>query len=199
MKFLVNVKVGCNSAAFAEHTPLMAPETLSTPTTEAEVFQRLYRAQAGAVLAYAFRRTDPDTAKDVVAETFLVVWQRLEAVPEDPLPWLLGVARNVLRNRQRSTRRQDALRAKIQEATTEFDGDAVAAEVNARLAIISALARIPEGDQQVLKLIAWDKLSISRAAVANGCSEGTFKVRLHRARKRLAKELNATDTERRRS
>jgi len=55
-------------------------------------FERLYREYADRVHAYALRRTTPGAADDVVAEVFLVVWRRLGLVPDEPLPWLLGVA-----------------------------------------------------------------------------------------------------------
>ena len=184
----------CNLFTLAEHNSLMAPNTVASTSNQAESFQRLFEAQAGAVLAYGLRRTDPDAAKDVVAETFLVAWQRLDAVPEDALPWLLGVARNVLRNRHRSTQRQNALEVKVRlEPSVAVDG--FDREVDARLSILAALDRLPEGDQQILKLTAWDKLSVSRASSVVGCSEGAFKVRLHRARRRLAEELNSMETE----
>jgi DNA-directed RNA polymerase specialized sigma24 family protein len=47
-------------------------------------FTGLYREHHAAILRYASRRTDPDTAPDIVAETFLVAWRRLSAVPAEP-------------------------------------------------------------------------------------------------------------------
>ncbi|HEY7668545.1 MAG TPA: hypothetical protein VIE12_10530 [Actinomycetota bacterium] len=42
------------------------------------------------MLGYVLRRTDPEEANDVIAETFTVAWRRLEQVPEGDgaLPWL---------------------------------------------------------------------------------------------------------------
>jgi RNA polymerase sigma-70 factor (ECF subfamily) len=68
-------------------------------------FEELYRTHAGAVLAFAHRRAAEDVAEDVLSEVFLVAWRRLEDVPEQPLPWLLGVARRVLANRRRAESR----------------------------------------------------------------------------------------------
>ena len=62
--------------------------------TRIERFDRLFAAHFDAVRAYAWRR-DPATADDVAAETFLVAWRRLEDIPADSLPWLIGVARNM--------------------------------------------------------------------------------------------------------
>ena len=72
-------------------------------------FEQLYGDYADRVHAYALRRTSPAAADDVVAEVFLVVWRRLHKVPDEPLPWLLGVARRVLANQRRGDARRAAL------------------------------------------------------------------------------------------
>jgi len=46
-----------------------------------------------------------------------------------------------------------------------------------------------EADREVLLLVGWEQLSLRDAAAAFGCSETTFRVRLHRARKRLRRLL----------
>ncbi|HWF23902.1 MAG TPA: sigma factor [Solirubrobacteraceae bacterium] len=74
-----------------------------------ETFERLYREHAGRVKAYGLRRVGSEAAADeVVSDVFLVVWRRLDDVPDDPLPWLLGVARNaatpLLEGTERSAR-----------------------------------------------------------------------------------------------
>lgn len=56
----------------------------------------------------------------------------------------------------------------------------------------AALAGLPDGDREALLLVGWDGLSNPQAAGVAGCSQGAFKVRLHRARRRLAKALNQT-------
>lgn len=71
-------------------------------------FNRLYELHLDAVRAYAWRRA-PGLADDIVAETFLVAWRRLDEVPDDSLPWLIGVARNVRANLRRADRRREAL------------------------------------------------------------------------------------------
>jgi RNA polymerase sigma-70 factor, ECF subfamily len=76
-------------------------------------FEEIYRVYADRVHAYARRRTNASAADDVVAEVFLVVWRRLNHVPEDPLPWLLGAARRVLANRRRSEGRAAALHDRL--------------------------------------------------------------------------------------
>jgi RNA polymerase sigma-70 factor (ECF subfamily) len=55
----------------------------------------------------------PERAKDVAAETFLIAWRRLEDVPREPAPWLLGVARKVIAGQLRTDARRDALAARL--------------------------------------------------------------------------------------
>jgi RNA polymerase sigma-70 factor, ECF subfamily len=68
-------------------------------------FTRLFETHYAAVRAYAWRR-GPDTADDVVAETFALAWQRFDRVPSEPLPWLIAIARNVRLNQERGERRR---------------------------------------------------------------------------------------------
>jgi RNA polymerase sigma-70 factor (ECF subfamily) len=147
-------------------------------------FVALYEAHAGAVLGYARRRTGPEEAEDVLAETFLVAWRRRDDVPADALPWLYGVAANVLRNRARSERRQAAVSARL-AAEPLMSGEPDAPDPRLR----EALAALKPIDREALLLTAWEGLSADRAARAAGCSRATFHVRLHRARKRLAQAL----------
>jgi RNA polymerase sigma-70 factor (ECF subfamily) len=70
----------------------------------------------GRVAAYLLARTNRDSAAEALARTLEVVWQRLEDVPSDPLPWLLGVARRVLSDQWRAQGRRDALMVRLTEA-----------------------------------------------------------------------------------
>jgi len=164
-----------------------------------ERFEALYRAHAGAVLAYACRRTDRATADDVVAEVFLTAWRRLADVPRDPLPWLLGIARRVLANRRRGAARAAALQDRLAALTpTQTGDDRGGASLDETLE--SALRALSERDREILLLVAWDGLEPARAARALGIRPGSFAVRLHRARRRLAKRLanpNDDDSEKR--
>jgi RNA polymerase sigma-70 factor (ECF subfamily) len=160
-------------------------------------FTHLYSEYHDTVLRYAVRRTDPDTARDVVAETFLVVWRRLSAVPpeaRDVRPWLYGVARRVLANTERSRRRAELLTAQLRDRawTAESQQD-VADSITDRVRLDEALKQLSEKDREVLRLVGWEELDMSEAAVVMGCSRATMAVRLHRARKRLALALSVTE------
>jgi RNA polymerase sigma-70 factor, ECF subfamily len=143
-------------------------------------FEQVFDEHFRAVSAYAHRRAAKAEAEDAVAETFLVAWRRLDEVPSDAKPWLLGVARRVLANQRRAAGRRLALAQRVaQERAAEPE----------RGPILEALERLSESDRELLLLMAWDGLSTGEAAAALGCSRAAVKVRLHRARHRLRVEL----------
>jgi RNA polymerase sigma factor (sigma-70 family) len=158
-------------------------------------FTHLYQQHYDAVMRYAARRTDPDTARDVVAETFLVAWRRLDTVPEraaEAEPWLYAVARRILANADRSQRRADRVKARLaheRQATAQVPDPADAVTERAR--VEQALLTLPDADQEALRLIGWEELSLAGAALAMGCSRTAMAVRLHRARRRLASALKS--------
>ena len=148
-----------------------------------ERFEQVFDEHFRAVSAYALRRARRPDAEEAVAETFLVAWRRLDEMPGDAKPWLLGVARRVLANQRRAAGRREALRARVAEAR-ERDS-----EPGRRPPVIEALGRLSTGDRELLVLVAWDGLSNREVAVVLGCSAAAAKVRLHRARHRLRAEL----------
>jgi RNA polymerase sigma-70 factor (ECF subfamily) len=161
--------------------------------TRGQRFEHLFRENYPLVRAYALRRAGPDAAQDVVADTFLVAWRRLEDVPDDALPWLYGTARRVLANQRRSADRSAALERRVADAVVPRGshdvGDDVADAERLRLAV----GRLSERSREALMLVAWHGLAGARAARAAGCSKPTFAVRLHRARAQLAAELAALE------
>jgi RNA polymerase sigma-70 factor, ECF subfamily len=153
-------------------------------------FEALFRENADTVLAYATRRSDPDTAQEIVADTFAVAWRRLDVVPDPALPWLLGVARNVLANERRSRRRAEALMLRLVRQPLESSDDP-ADVIDARLTVQAALDRLLPAEREVLELLAWEGLSAAQASDALGCSRVALAVRMHRARWRFRQFLDA--------
>jgi RNA polymerase sigma-70 factor (ECF subfamily) len=156
---------------------------------EDERFERLYREHAGRVRAYALRRVAAEAADDVVADVFVVCWRRLDDVPGEALPWLLGVARRVIANRRRGERRAAALHLRLATGITA----PVTMPVASDPPVASALAELGQRDRELLMLIAWDGLSVTEAAGVLSARPGTVAVRLHRARRRFARALSAHD------
>jgi RNA polymerase sigma-70 factor (ECF subfamily) len=139
------------------------------------------------VRRYAWRR-DPQIADDVAAETFIVAWRRLDDVPEDARPWLIGVARNVTLNFRRSQRRQQNLVFELQQDRARAQpAETPTSELPPEVA--AALDALFPGDREVLLLHAWDDLDSPRIAVVLGCSKANASLRLHRAKRRFEKAL----------
>jgi RNA polymerase sigma-70 factor (ECF subfamily) len=152
---------------------------------DADRFTGMYDECRQRVWAYVVSRAGRQVADEVVSETFAIAWRRLDDVPEPALPWLLGVARNVLRDNVRAEARREALAAELR-AWTEGD---VADQVTERIGVLRALATLAEDDREILVLVAWHGLSPKEAARVIGCSSAAFRVRLHRARKRLKQAM----------
>lgn len=156
-----------------------------------ERFTNLYDAHRMRVWAYAASRAGSQAADEVVSETFLVAWRRLGDMPEAALPWLLGVARNVMHELYRAQHRQQTLatdlRAWAQTAESDFANGVVD-----QLAVLSILSGLSETDREVLLLVTWQSLNVREAAQVLGCSVPTLRVRLHRARKRFTTALDRT-------
>lgn len=140
---------------------------------------------------FLLRRTDPETAQDVLAETFLVIWRRLEDVPEEMLPWCYSVARNCLANEQRSARRHRGLVARVARLspppTAEVIPDLPDPELH------EALAALRSQDRELLMLWAWEDLRPAEIATVLGITANAVNIRLHRARGRLAQMLRETE------
>ncbi len=156
-------------------------------------FESCFRDNYAAVLAFAIRRLpDRATAEDATAEAFAVAWRRRELIPDEPLPWLYGIALRVAANQRRSGRRRRRLGDRLEHETASPSAAPEPADaLHRRDAFARAFQRLDEGEREVLRLVAWDGLDTKEAASVLGCSAAAFRVRLHRARRRLAKHLEA--------
>ncbi len=164
-----------------------------------ERFAALFDRHAPAIHRYLARRLGPDVADDLVAETFLVAFQRREAYDPanaGPRPWLYGIATNLIRRYRRDeTRLFRAIARTSAEPAAEPMADQVterAAAGAARGQLASALARLPRSQRDVLLLVA-SGLSHEETAVALGVPLGTVASRLARARRKVRAELGGVN------
>lgn len=167
-------------------------------------FERIYDRYSHLILAYALRRTDSAAdASDVVSETFLVAWRRLDDVPDGDRTrlWLYGTARRVLANHFRGERRARKLSEKVQADVLR-----TAAQLDTTIdtgpdsqAIAEAFARLKDDDREVLILVGVEQLDRDQVAEILECSRANVRVQLHRARRRFAKELRKVGVDPQRS
>src|SRR3954447_14643258 len=157
-------------------------------------FERLYEQHSDAVARYCLRRVrSAALADDACSETFLVAWRRFDHVPDEPLPWLFGVARRVVGNLVRGDVRREALNRRLSLAASDWT--ATAEQVPGDPDLEAALARLREPDRAALMLVYWDDLSTAEAASALRATPAAVRVRLFRARRRLELELRARQTQ----
>jgi RNA polymerase sigma-70 factor (ECF subfamily) len=161
-------------------------------------FRSIYDRHYDAIHSYFLRRTAAVHAQDLTAEVFLVAWKRIGDVPggEETLLWLYGVAANVAAHQRRSIARSARLETRLQSVSTNGTDEPEPQVVrNAEYdRVLGAAARLRPADQEILRLAAWDELPHDQISRLLGCSVAAVDQRLHRARKRLAKEYRRVPT-----
>ncbi|GLW99579.1 sigma-70 family RNA polymerase sigma factor [Microtetraspora sp. NBRC 16547] len=152
-----------------------------------QIYEHAYRP----ILGYVLRRCeDPDDAADVVAETFVTAWRRIDEIPsgDEARLWLYGVARRTLANHRRGERRHERRTAALREqlAVSPALADPPPGEYTQ---LGRAFAGLSDDDRELLSLVAWEKLDTKQVARTLGITRNAVRVRLHRARKRFARAL----------
>lgn len=155
-------------------------------------FVDLYERRYSAVLAYGVRRAGAEAGREIAAEVFLVAWRRAPVLTEpEELPWLWATARRVTANLLRGEHRRrgligraaTVLAAGVGNQLDPMDG------VDTAIDVRQAVRELSPRDQEALLLVEWEGVDIATGARVAGCSPAAFKVRVHRARKRLAEAL----------
>jgi RNA polymerase sigma factor (sigma-70 family) len=169
-----------------------------TRAGDADAFGVLFERHARAIYNYCFRRVGSwAAAEDLVSIVFLEAWRRRsKRLPMGKeLPWLYGIATNVVRNRRRAERRYAAALRRVPPpgptASFEDDSDVRIDDERLMARALALFARLPRREQDVLALCAWSELSYEDAAVALDVPVGTVRSRLSRARTRL-RELDSS-------
>ncbi len=149
-------------------------------------FDVLARQTYAPLRRYLARRADPDLVDDVLAETLLVIWRRLDDVPADAaLAWCYGAARRCLANARRAEDRRRRLVLRLVSQPDPRPDPVWAGPGAADAALAEALAGLSDTDRDVLRLWAWEQLEPREIAVALGISANAASIRLHRAVSRL--------------
>jgi RNA polymerase sigma-70 factor (ECF subfamily) len=154
-----------------------------------ERFSNLFRDHYQDLLSFARRRVTRDLAPEVVAETFLVAWRRFHDAPDHALPWLYRIAGFQIANLRRGELRRARLLGRIAQHASTSTSDPFSEDPPEAAefidVVIFALQSLREVDQEVLRLAAWEGLGAADAATVLGCTSSAYRVRLHRARRRL--------------
>jgi RNA polymerase sigma factor (sigma-70 family) len=164
-------------------------------------FSELYERHAQTIYNYLFRRlADWPEAEDLTAVVFLEAFRRrseVVVVEGKLLPWLYGIATNVLRNRRRAVWRNRHLVAQLaRQPGTDVTPDVAARSEAAEQMrfVLGRIAKLPRQQQDVIALCVWSGLSYEEAAAALGVPVGTVRSRLSRARASMGAPLAELDS-----
>jgi len=157
-------------------------------TMDRAAFEAFFVATRGPLLAYLVRRVPTEDAADLLAEAYLTTWRRRTDLPpgDEGRLWLFGVARRLVLDHHRATP------TGTDETATTTVGKPHQTEDRAAIwrrerAIADALGSLAPLDRELVTLTTWERLSTADAARLLGITPGTARVRLHRARARLAR------------
>ena len=160
-------------------------------------YRRLFDRHHREVYAYCRRRADADSAADAAAETFLVAWRRVDDVPDGDaaLGWLYGVARRVLANEFRRTKRSRRLLIRLSRVDPVRDPtpEVLVVRREQDTEVLAALAQLRTEDQELLRLALWEEAPHAQIAAVLGCSTQAVTQRIYRATRRAAKEFKRLD------
>lgn len=141
------------------------------------------------LLAYLQRRVGFDEAPDLLGETMVVAWRRVDELPRDPEQarmWLFGIARKTLLNHSRGERRRWALSDRIRgDSITEIVSPAADHGAEVR----DAVARLDADLIELVQLVHWEGMTIAQAAALLGVSDSTARIRYARAKEQLRATL----------
>ncbi|GGM51164.1 DNA-directed RNA polymerase sigma-70 factor [Micromonospora sonchi] len=149
-------------------------------------FTGVYAASYEHVVRYGQRRlADDGAAAELAQEVFVIAWRRRREVPDRSLPWLYGVARRLLANRWRARKAAPDVLPMTDAGLLQEPGVCGADATVGVADLQAALATLTDLDQEILRLVGWEELTVAEAAQVLGCTRTTAAVRLHRARRRL--------------
>jgi RNA polymerase sigma factor (sigma-70 family) len=175
-------------------------DVIAASLADPDAFAALFDRHSPHIHRYLARRLGRQAADDLVAETFLAAFRRrggYDLDRPDALPWLYGIATNLISGHRRAEQREYRLRTiAVARQDTDCHADRVAAQVTAQAMgqlLATALAELSDGDRDVLLLIAWEGLAYDEVAGALDIPVGTVRSRLNRARRKVRLVLDSPE------
>ncbi|MEO8361839.1 MAG: RNA polymerase sigma factor [Vicinamibacteria bacterium] len=149
-------------------------------------FEDLYQRYAGDVYRFAlYLSGSPAHAEDIASETFVRVWTVRDTLRAASVKaYLFTIARNLHNDGHRRTARYAELPELLPDPAPGPDVEAQDRQALAK--VLLALQQIPEIDRAALLMRAQDGLSYEEIATTLGISLAAVKVKIHRARLRIA-------------
>lgn len=155
-------------------------ETMATGSS----FEEIYAEHQPRIFAVARQRIrDRALAEDVTSEVFRIAFEYHRSGRKLTSPWLYTTLRHLVANQYRRARRDLDYLATLGAGRRDAAGEGA---TDAALVVAHALRRLAKDDREILRMAYWEDLSRAEIAAVLGCSAGAVRVRLLRARKRLA-------------
>lgn len=161
-------------------------------------FQRVYDEVFPIIIRIVYRITgDLDSAEELCQDAFIRFYERIDTIPdsEQAKYWLIRVAKNLALNLQKRKGRERRAYEKVfrEPAPRQDSGEMVVLKTESSLAVQNALERLPESLRTVIIMKEYGDLNYRDIASVLGITEGNVKVRVYRARERLAEILKEGD------
>lgn len=177
-------------------------ETIEASLADAEVFAVIFERHHDSVHRFAARRVGRDAASDVVAETFVRSFRnrhRYDTERANALPWLYGIAANVIGEhlrRARRARRATLFSARVGgdtagDPTADADDRLVAEGI--RRDLLAALAELAVADRETLLLYALEGFTYREIAATLNIPVGTVGSRMSRVRQQIRDRIPDLD------
>jgi RNA polymerase sigma-70 factor (ECF subfamily) len=176
-----------------DHQRLTDAELIASGDPDA--FALLYERHVAAVFGWARTRVG-DYAADLTAEVFARAWLSRGAFQDEmagsALPWLCGIARNVLRDSLRRRRVEERARARLglpRGIGNDPEYEAVERRLSLPEAALRAIAELPANEREVLDLRVVQERPYSEIAERLRCTPQAARLRVSRAVRRLTLSL----------
>jgi RNA polymerase sigma-70 factor (ECF subfamily) len=162
-------------------------EALARSRTDPEAFLVVFDRHFDTIGRYLARRLPRDLAADLASETFARAFARrgrFDTTRADALPFLYGIAANLVRRHRRSEQRMLRAYARVERSDVSAPPETAAGGE-----VASALAALRPAEREILLLFAWADLDYEQIADTLQVPVGTVRSRLSRARRQLRERL----------
>jgi RNA polymerase sigma factor (sigma-70 family) len=157
-------------------------------------FAAIFDHHEGRVFRHSLRLLESyHDAEDVTAASFFELWRRrddVRLVAGSTLPWLLVTATNLSLNTRRGLRRYRTMLDRLPREPQVNSSVDIDLDENAEL--YRAIKGLGSADGTLLILTTVEDVPVGEAAALLGITDGAARVRLHRAKKRLQNQLDAS-------
>lgn len=171
---------------------------MSRRSSHAQQFKHVYDDVYPIIIRIVYRITgDLDSAEELCQDAFIRFYERMDTIAdgEQAKYWLIRVSKNLALNFQKRRGRERRAYERVfrEPQRKQESGETAVLKDESSQAVKHALDLLPESLRTVIIMKEYGELSYKEIASVLGISEGNVKVRVYRARERLAEHLKEGD------